>query len=101
VRILLTALLLASSVSADSKMEPIRVSKDGTGFVRGPSNAKFIPWGFNYDHDAKGRLIEDYWNDEWDMVKTHFGQMKELGANVVRIHLQFGKFMETADKPNP
>jgi hypothetical protein len=27
--------------------------------------------------------------------------MKNLGANVVRIHLQFGKFMETADKPNP
>jgi Cellulase (glycosyl hydrolase family 5) len=100
VRTFLLTLLLASSVFADSKLEPIRVSKDGTGFVRVPSNAKFIPWGFNYDHDAKGRLIEDYWDVEWDMVKTHFGQMKELGANVVRIHLQFGRFMETADKPN-
>ena len=26
--------------------------------------------------------------------------MKKLGANVVRIHLQLGKFMEAADKPN-
>ncbi|HEX3150464.1 MAG TPA: polysaccharide deacetylase family protein [Gemmataceae bacterium] len=80
--------------------QTIRVSKDGTGFVRSPSNVKFIPWGFNYDHDVKGRLIEDYWVDEWDMVKAHFGQMKELGANVVRIHLQFGKFMDAPDKPN-
>ena len=26
--------------------------------------------------------------------------MKKLGANVVRIHLQLGKFMEGAEKPN-
>ena len=26
--------------------------------------------------------------------------MKELGANVVRIHLQLGKFMDGPDKPN-
>src|SRR5262245_38382694 len=94
-------LLIAAPACADSpKLEPIRVSKDGTGFVRTSSGTKFIPWGFNYDHDAKGRLIEDYWSDEWDLVKTHFGQMKQLGANVVRVHLQFGKFMDAADKPN-
>ena len=26
--------------------------------------------------------------------------MKKLGANVVRIHLQIGKFMDGPDKPN-
>ena len=26
--------------------------------------------------------------------------MKQLGANVVRVHLQFGKFMDGPDKPN-
>jgi hypothetical protein len=26
--------------------------------------------------------------------------MKKLGGNVVRIHLQVGKFMDAADKPN-
>src|SRR4029077_1723991 len=29
-----------------------------------------------------------------------FRQMQQLGANVVRVHLQFGKFMTAADKPN-
>jgi hypothetical protein len=81
-------------------MEPIRVSKDNKGFVHEPSGKKFIPWGFNYDHDSKGRLIEDYWLDEWDAIKGDFAEMKALGANVVRIHLQFGKFMTAADKPN-
>jgi hypothetical protein len=36
--------------------------------------------GFNYDHDDKGRLIEDYWEDEWPTVEKHFGQAKQLGA---------------------
>ena len=99
-RLSLLLILVAIPVRAEPRLEPVRVSKDGTGFVRSPSGAKFIPWGFNYDHDSKGRLIEDYWLDEWDLVKTHFGQMKRLGANVVRVHLQFGKFMEAADKPN-
>ena len=59
-----------------------------------------MPWGFNYDHDADGRLIEDYWDEEWPTVEAHFGQMKKLGANVVRIHLQLGKFMDAPDKAN-
>src|SRR5262249_49659083 len=52
------------------------------------------------DHDATGRLLEDYWNSEWDKVAADFAQMKKLGANVVRVHLQFGKFMTAADKPD-
>src|SRR5262245_7885015 len=68
----------------------IRVSKDGKGFELVPSGKKFIPWGFNYDHDAKGRLIEDYWDTDWDAIKGDFAEMKALGANVVRIHIQFG-----------
>jgi hypothetical protein len=86
--------------AAEAKMEPIAVSKDGRSFVLEPSGRKFTPWGFNYDHDEAGRLIEDYWEREWPKVEEDFGEMKELGANVTRIHLQFGKFMETADKPN-
>ena len=30
-----------------------------------------------------------------------FGEMKDLGANVVRVHLQFGKFMKRPDEPDP
>jgi glutamate racemase len=56
--------------------------------------------GFNYDHDADGRLLEDYWHAEWDRVENDFRDMQSLGANVVRIHLQFGKFMKSATEAN-
>lgn len=91
----------------------IRVSDDKKGFVQGPARpregaqtspkaaeSKLRIWGFNYDHDSSGRLLEDYWDEEWPLVEKHFGQMKKLGANVVRVHLQLGKFMESAEKPN-
>ena len=29
-----------------------------------------------------------------------FREIKELGANTVRVHLQLGKFMDAADRPN-
>jgi hypothetical protein len=64
------------------------------------SEKPFVPWGFNYDHDDKGRLLEDYWEIEWPKVEVDFVQMKKLGANVVRVHLQLGKFMEGPDKAN-
>jgi hypothetical protein len=83
-----------------SRMERLKVSSDHKGFVRATSGTPFVPWGFNYDHDDSGRLIEDYWESEWAVVEKHFRQMKELGANVVRIHLQVGKFMDAADKPS-
>jgi hypothetical protein len=90
-------------VPAQAKPEEmpwVQVSKDKKGFVLDPSSRPFVPWGFNYDHDDKGRLIEDYWEDEWPTVEAHFGQMKKLGANVVRVHLQLGKFMDGPEKPN-
>jgi hypothetical protein len=67
--------------------------------VLADSGAPFRVWGVNYDHDSQeknGRLLEDYWVEEWDTVRADFQEMKELGANVVRIHLQTGKFMRTA-----
>jgi hypothetical protein len=94
-------LLVAWPASARAgDMPRIGVSKDKKGFVLKPSSKPFVPWGFNYDHDADGRLIEDYWDEEWPTVEAHFGQMKKLGANVVRIHLQLGRFMDGPDKPN-
>src|SRR5262249_32978460 len=82
------------------EMPWVQVSKDQKGFVLPPSGRPFVPWGFNYDHDDKGHLLEDYWDDEWPTVEAHFGQMKKLGANVVRVHLQLGKLMDGPDKPN-
>ena len=90
---------LAGHVFA-ADLEWVQVSDDRKGFVLADSGQRFVPWGFNYDHEGDGQLIEDYWDDKWPTVESAFQEMKELGANVVRIHLQFGKFMETADKPN-
>ncbi|MDB6023851.1 MAG: Glycerophosphoryl diester phosphodiesterase [Verrucomicrobiales bacterium] len=81
-------------------MESIEVSADHEHFAFSKSKAKFSPRGFNYDRDYKMRLLEDYWDTEWETVVEDFREMKQLGANVVRIHLQVAKFMEGPDKPN-
>jgi hypothetical protein len=86
--------------AADHPMERIRIGKDKRSFVLEPSGRRFTPWGFNYDHDERGRLLEDYWDAEWAKVEKDFAQMRKLGANVVRIHLQLGRFMEKPDQPN-
>ena len=78
----------------------VRVAENGRGFVFQDSGRPFVPWGFNYDHDERGRLLEDYWDAEWPKVEEDFREMHDLGANVVRIHLQFAKFMQGPEEPN-
>jgi hypothetical protein len=96
---LLSVLIAPVRAQPADTMPRVVISKDKKGFALHPSGAPFRPWGFNYDRDDKGRLIEDYWETEWDKVETDFARMKKLGANVVRIHLQFAKFMTAADAP--
>ena len=79
----------------------VRVSPDGAGFVVGPGGKAFAPWGFNYDHDEKNRLLEEYWLSEWPKVEQDFAEMKALGANVVRVHLQVDKFLRGPRDPDP
>ena len=90
----------AQNPQSESKLELIRPSKDGSGFVYTGSGEKFVAWGFNYDHDDPGRLLEDYWHQEWPTVLEDFKEIKALGANVVRIHPQVSKFMQTPTEPN-
>jgi hypothetical protein len=90
-------------VSAQAKPDEVpwvAVARDKKGFVLAPSGRSFTPWGFNYDHDEQGRLLEDYWTAEWEKVERDFRTMKRLGANVVRIHLQLGKFLDGPDRAN-
>ena len=81
-------------------LEWIVPCEDGSGFVCVPSGARFLAWGVNYDHDTPGRLLEDYWQAEWAAIVEDFKEIKALGANVVRIHLQTARFMKTPDEPN-
>ena len=91
---------LVEQTKDEPRLAWIRVSEDGTRFVESSSGRDFVIWGVNYDHDDAGRLIEDYWHDHWNTVVADFREIRQLGANVVRIHLQLAKFMDAADQPN-
>lgn len=86
--------------SQAGELSRIKVAEDGKGFALASTGERFVPWGFNYDHDESGRLIEDYWTDEWPKVAEDFAEMRALGANVVRIHLQVSRFLTGPDSTN-
>ncbi len=94
-------LLVFAAVVQAADSEFVEVAPDRKGFLQQPSGKPFVPWGFNYDHDEDGRLIEDYWEAEWPKVAADFREMLDLGANVVRIHLQVGKFLLDRDTSDP
>jgi hypothetical protein len=98
--VMLNLILLIGSATAAEPLEFVRVSNDGKTFVTTDSGGPIQLWGVNYDHDGDNRLLEDFWHDEWPTVVEDFQEMKALGANSIRIHLQFGRFMKTADEPN-
>jgi len=79
-------------------LERVRVSDNGRGFILSDSNKPFIPWGFNYG--AMNGLLDDDWQDKWDVIERDFRAMQDLGANVVRVHLQVARFMDAADRAN-
>ena len=89
---------LGADEPTSGKLDRIRPSPDGSHFVHEGSGERFVAWGFNYDHDAPGRLLEDYWADEWATVEGDFREMKALGVNVVRVHLQVGRFLLGPDR---
>lgn len=92
-------MLLAVAPGTAADPEWVKISDDGNGFVLAESERPFVPWGFNYDHEGDGKLLEDYWDEKWSTVESAFREMKDFGANVVRVHIQFGTFMESPNKP--
>lgn len=82
-------------------MPRVRVADDGNGFVLAETDRRFVPWGFNY-LGRHGSLAEDDWHTPagWRRVENDFREMRKLGANVVRWHLQFETFMKTPDRPD-
>jgi len=94
----------AEEEEADSRsplpLQRILPSEDGKHFVGAQSGKRIVIWGVNYDRDDAGHLLEDYWQQEWETVVADFREIKALGANVVRIHLQFASFMNTPQQPD-
>ncbi len=82
------------------RIDRIQVSPNQQHFVYASSGECFVPLGFNYDHDEYYRLLEDYWHDEWDKVVVDMTAMRDLGANLIRVHLQLGKFLSSATQIN-
>lgn len=80
-----------------SRMPTVRISKDGRHFVLGEADKVFVPWGFNYLGEF-GKLMEDSWDTDWSRIERDFRDMRKLGGNVVRIHLQFGSYMKQRDE---
>lgn len=85
--------------TAVGEMAKIRVAEDGSRFVVGDSGETFTPWGFNY-LGRHGELIEESWAEDWPRVERDFREMRKLGANVARVHLQFGTYLTGPDEVN-
>ncbi len=96
---ILVGLAVLSVPESGFGLDRLRPSADRSHFVREGTAERVVMWGFNYDRDDSGRLLEDYWRDEWATVADDFREMKALGANVVRVHLQVARFMKAADRP--
>ena len=43
--------VLTLSPAWTAELAQVKVSKDNKGFVLAGSGERFVPWGFNYDHD--------------------------------------------------
>jgi hypothetical protein len=94
------ALSAFRAIAAEARMPYVEIAPGARGFRLSGTERNFAPWGFYYDRDDRSRLIEDYWHDEWDTVAGDFREMRTLGANVVRVHLQFARFMRSATEPD-
>jgi hypothetical protein len=81
-------------------VERVRVHENLSCFVGSETGKRFCPVGFNYDHDELYRLIEDYWDNEWSKVEADFSAMRQLGANVIRVHLQLNRFLAKPEEPD-
>lgn len=102
--VLLASLVLAAPASRgatppEPQMPRVQISKDGKHFILAGSEQKFVPWGFNY-LGAFEKLAEDDWDtaEGWQRIETDFCEMRTLGANVVRWHLQLETFVKAPDQ---
>jgi len=94
------------SVLPESEIEPSELFKimgfnSNNSFIDSKGSL-FFPWGFNYTNPVKVGLIEDNWAMEstWTTFDEDFSEMRNYGANIVRIHLQYNKFMIDKATPN-
>ena len=59
---------------AEPLMERVRVAPGGHVFALGQTPRIFRPWGMNYGN--AGRLMEDFWNEEWETIAGDFHELE-------------------------
>jgi hypothetical protein len=77
-------------------MQRISIAPDHQHFMLASSGERFVPWGHNYA--AQG--LEDLSGRSWEKIESDLLDLRQMRANVVRIHLQFALFMDEPGKPN-
>lgn len=92
------SLVVIMGCTIPAERGPEFIGLHGTRFTL--EGKRFVPWGFNYDHDENNRLLEYYWYEEWKKVEEDFVEMRQLGANTVRVHLQVSRFMVSEKEVN-
>src|SRR5688572_20624781 len=87
--------LTAQTETTVPRLEPIVVSDDGKSFITRDSKKPFPVWGFNYV-GSYGKIVEEQWSttEGWQTLEADFAEMRALGANVIRVHLKIGTYME-------
>ncbi|MEP0844775.1 MAG: cellulase family glycosylhydrolase [Phycisphaerae bacterium] len=78
-------------------LEAIEVAPQGRSFVMRPSGRAFVPWGFNYP--AGDRFHQEDWYPA-DKLEGDFQEMKRLGANLVRVHLEVAYYLDDPGRPS-
>ena len=70
--------------------------RDDRFVLAGDEDREFTPWGFNYDWTVTtGEVsrLEDLWEGDMEILARDFGQMRDLGANTVRVFIPWGAVM--------
>lgn len=78
-------------LSAPSALGPerIAVGAGGRSFIGGRSARAFVPWGVMYEG-----LADQVWTTNWDLFVDNLRDIKRLGANTVRLLLEFHSFVD-------
>lgn len=93
--------ILFASTAKEKIYNLLPVQVAGEGFIDA-SGKTIIPWGVNYTNTNQLRLVDDNWlvDSTWEIIKQDFREMKALEMNVIRIHLQYNRFMLNTATPN-
>lgn len=76
-----------------------RLVATAAGFFDETSMRRFVPWGLRLNLDSK--LLEDTWESNRFEVVSDFREIKRMGANTLRLMLQFERFVDPPSVGNP